>query len=96
MQDILAKSKLKFPLETLLSVREELAVYRKILTWLIILAAMGPWPCPKEMVWKWDLVTPNTRKEKNGDMFENIYTIDWKTWRKCYEIHCDVTKEGKK
>jgi len=34
------------------------------ITWLIILAAIGPWPWPSEIVWKCDLVTPNETKEK--------------------------------
>lgn len=37
---------------------------KKKITWLIILAAIGPWPWPSEMVWKCDLVTPNETKQK--------------------------------
>lgn len=35
------------------------------ITWLIILAAIGPWPWPSEIVWKCDLVTPNETKQKS-------------------------------
>ena len=55
---------------------EELTANREPVTWLIILAAMGPWPWPNEIVWKWDLVTPSTEKKK--EKFENIHDIDLK------------------